>query len=616
MSANAVIYKFGSFRLDPVRRLLSSKGKLIAIPPKPLELLLVLVEQHGQIVSKEELIKLVWPNAFVEEANISQNIFLLRKVLGTDDESHQYIETVPRRGYRFVGKVREEMERSVEAADKRSGPEATSSKDLQVTELADRFTCSIAVLPITNLGADPDVEYLCDGITETIINRIAHVSYLRVIARPTVFRFKGRETQVQEVARELNVENVATGRILARGDDLNIQIELTNTPYESQFWGKQYESRMTDILEIQGRIAQDVLEQLKIQCTSEERERITGRPTNNTEVYQLYLKGCYHENQFTEDGLKKAFEYFQQAIQKEPGFALGYTGLAECYALSGLSLDPEFSFGYPDFVDNDTLAASGPNEAMTKANAAAMKALKLDDMLAEAHAALGFIKYRFDWDWPAAESEYRRAIELSPNYAKAHYWLSMCLRTMGRLDEALAEAKMAHELDPLMLIITVELGRTYYFARFYDLAIKHYREVLDFEPNFLPAHFRLGQAYIQLAMYEEAIDEFQLAMPPSGNDPDVMAALAFVYAITGRTTEAREMLDQLKALSLQRHVSAYSLALVYIGLDDKDKALMWLRNAYEDRSVWLIGINVDPMLDRLRPDPRFTELVQRVGVAA
>lgn len=575
----------------------------------------MLVQRHGQIVPKDELIRLVWPDAFVEESNISQNIFLLRKALGKDEEGRQFIETVPRRGYRFIAKVREEREQGVdvEAAEKRPGPDRTSSKEAQTTDLADRYTCSIAVLPLTNLSADPDVEYLCDGITEVIINRLSQLPYLRVIARPTVFRFKGQEIRVQEVARKLNVEHVATGRILARGDDLNIQVDLTDAIYESQFWGKQYDSKLTDILEVQGKIAQDVLEQLKVQCTSEEQERVTRRHTNNVEVYQLYLKGYYHQNQFTEEGLKKGVECFQQAIDKEPNFALAYTGLAECYALGGLSLDPQANLGYPDFIDNDT--TSGPNEAMTKAKAAAMMALKLDDTLAEAHAALGFIRYRFDWDWETAESEYRRAIELSPNYAKAHYWLSICLRTMGRLDEALAEVKLAHELDPLMLIITVELGRTFYFARLYDLAIKYYREVIDLEPNFLPAHFRLGQAYVQKGMYEEAVEEFQLAIPPTGNDPDVMAALAFVYAISGRTDEARDVLNQLKALSRERHVSSYSLALVYVGLDDKDEALKWLRTAYDDRSVWLIGIKVEPMLDHLRPDPRFTELVQRVGVA-
>jgi TolB-like protein/Flp pilus assembly protein TadD len=608
-----VIYKFGPFRLDPAKPVLTVKGKPISIPPKPLEILIMLVQRHGQIVLKDELIKSVWADSFVEEANITQNIFLIRKILGKDEKGRQYIETIPRRGYRFIGKVREEPYPTLEDDNKHPGRDRVSSKD-QVAGVEDRFTCSIAVLPLANLSTEPDTDYLSDSLTETIINRLSQLPYLRVIARPTVFRYKGPQIVVQDVARELNVENVATGRILVRDGEVNIQIELTDALHESQFWGKQYDFQLTDLLDVQGKIAQDVLEQLKLQCTTEEQKRITKRNSNNGEAYKLYLKGCYHQNHYTEEELKKALECFQQAIDKEESFALAYTSLAECYVLGGLSLSPNGHHPYAESTDRDELVPSQLKEVTSKAKAAVVKALELDNTLAEAHAVLGFIAYRLEWDWEAAEREYWRAIELSPNFAKAHYWLSLCLRTIGRLDEALAEAKLAHELDPLMFIVTVELGRIFYFARYYDQAIKYYQEVLELEPTFLPAHFRLGQAYIQKEMYEEAIAEFQLAMPPTGDDPDVLASLAFVYAISGQTNEAREVLNKLQALSLKRHVSLYHLAIVYAGLDDKEKALESLQHAHRDGSGLLIGLKVDPMLDSLRPDPRFKELMRRIGL--
>ncbi|HXC68922.1 MAG TPA: tetratricopeptide repeat protein [Pyrinomonadaceae bacterium] len=607
-----VIYKFGPFRLDPAAPLLTVKGKPISIPPKPLEILILLVQRHGQIVLKDELIKLVWADSFVEEANITQNVFLIRKVLGRDEKGRQYIETIPRRGYRFIGKIREEPYPTLEDDNKHVGRDRVTSKD-QPARVEDRFTCSIAVLPLANLSAEPETDYLSDSLTETIINRLSQLPYLRVIARPTVFRYKGPHIIVQDIARELNVENVATGRILVRDGEAHIQIELTDAQHESQSWGKHYNVKLTDLLDVQGKIAEDVLEQLQLQCTAEERKRINKRHTNNGEAHKLYLKGCYHQNHFTEEELKKAIECFQQAIDVDESFALAYSALAECYVLGGVSLSPNGHHPYTESMERYEWLPS-VKEVQSRAKAAALKALELDNTLAEAHAVLGFIAYRLEWDWEAAEREYRRAIELSSNFAKGHYWLSLCLRAIGRLDEALAEAKLAHELDPLMFIITVELGRIFYFARYYDQAIKYYREVLELEPTFLPAHFRLGQAYIQKEMYEEAVAELQLAMPPTGDDPEVLASLAYVYAISGRADKAQEVLKKLKELSLKRHVSLYHFAIVYAGLDDKEKALKSLQHAHRDGSGLLIGLKVDPMLDSLRTDARFKELMRRIGL--
>jgi DNA-binding winged helix-turn-helix (wHTH) protein/tetratricopeptide (TPR) repeat protein len=610
---NSHIYRFGSFRLDPAKRVLTCNGQLIPIPPKPFESLLVLVQRHGQLVHKDELIKLIWADAFVEEANISQNVFLLRRLLAKHGKGSRYIETVPRRGYRFIAKVREEGKRRSQGNTRPRLDQFDVKGD--ATDSRNGFITSLAILPLENVGGDPELEYLSDGITESMINTLSQVRQLRVMARTSVFRYKGRKMSLQDVARELNVNTVVTGRIITRNDTVNVQIELTRVSDESQFWGKQYDLKIGEIDKSRGEIAQELLEQLrlKLEWAGEDNGGPLRRHTNNGAAYQLYLKGLYYHNKLTEEGLKKGVEYFQQAIDEDPTFALAYTGLADCYALGGLPLDPDSALAYAELVDCYALVTLAPKEAMSKAKAAALMALEIDNNLAEAHASMGFIRYRLDWDWRLAEQEYRRAIELSRNCPKVHYWLSMCLRTMGRLDEALAEAKLAYEIDPFMHIIKVELGRIYYFARYYDQAIEYYSQVLELEPSFLPAHFRLGQAYTQKGMYSEAIVEFQRAIPLIGDDPEAVAALAYVYALSGQKDKAREVLEKLRALSLRRYVSSYDLAIIYLGLDDKDKALEWLQNAYADRSVWLIGIKVEPMLDSLRPDPRFATLMRRIG---
>lgn len=613
MSRASLIYKFGSFRLDTVKHLLLHNGQAVQIAPKPFEMLSLLVQRHGQIVKKDELINSIWADAFVEEANISQNIFLLRKLLGKDNGGPQYIETVPKRGYRFVAKVRVEQLRETDIEVDQQIEETRSPTDKRRVSLRHNAVQSLAILPLTNVSGDPNMDFLSDGITETLINSLSQLSHLRVIARASVFRYKGREIDVKEVGQDLNVDRVVMGRAAMRDDILNVQIELINVLDESQTWGRQYNLKLVDLFTVQARVSREIAAQLKVQLTSEEMKRIAKRHTRNVEAYQLYLKGRYHQNKLTEEGFKRGVECFLQAIAKEPNFALAYAGLADCYALGGLPLDPDFALAYAELVDCYALATSAPREAMSKAKAAALRALEIDDTLAEAHVSLGFVRYRLDWDWSAAEKEYRRAIEIRPNYAMAHYRLSMCLRTMGRLDEALAEAKQAHELDPFMLIISVELGRIFYFARYYDQAIEYYSEVLELDPDFLPAHFRLGQAYMQKQMYEQAIAAFRHALPLLGNDSEAIAAIGYAHAMAGHTDEARAVLNNLRESSFQRYVSAYDLAILYIGIGDKDKALEWLQNAYADRSVWLIGIKVEPMLDGLRSDPRFTELMRRVG---
>ncbi len=451
---------------------------------------------------------------------------------------------------------------------------------------------SLAVLPLVNASADPNTEYLSEGITESIINSLSQIPKLRVMARSTVFRYKGRETDPQEVGRDLNVRAVLTGRVLQLGDRLIIKAELVNVADGSQLWGEQYNRELSDIFALQEEIAQQISEKLRIKLTGEEKKRLTKRYTENTEAYQFYLKGRFYWNKRTSEAAKKGIEYFEQAIEKDPNYALAYAGLADSYALLG---------GY------DVLR---PKDSYPRARAAATKALEIDDTLAEAHTSIARIRMAFDWDWLAAEREFKRAIELNPNYATAHHWYGMYLVRMGRFDEALSEIKQAQKLDPLSLIINADMGAPLFFARQYDQAIEQHRKTLEMDLNFPPTHLRLGAAYEQKGMYQEAIAEYQRAIELSGDNTKTSVVLGYAYAVSGRRAEAQKELDQLK----EQSNSPYDIAMIYTALGDKEQAFEWLEKAYEDRSGGLVFLKVDPGLDSLRSDPRFADLLRRVGL--
>jgi TolB-like protein/Flp pilus assembly protein TadD len=602
--------------LDPVKRLLLRDRQSVSIAPKVFETLLVLVQRSKRVVGKAELMRLIWLDTFVEESNLSQNIFVLRKILGNTPEGRPYIETVPRRGYRFTASVRGLPGENAEGEVTLSSLTRADVGATQVIALREDVTLALAVMPMINASGNPEIEYISDGITESIINNLSQISCLRVIARSAVFSYKGREIVIQEVRRNLGVHAIVMGRVLLQGEILNVQTELVDVSNESQIWGEQYHLKISDVFAVQEEISQEISERLRLRLTYQERKRLTKRPPINSEAYHLYLKGRYYQNKLTEEGLKKGVECLLESIAMEPGFALAYASLAICYALGGLPLDQEFALAYAELDDCHAFIGPPPREAMSKAKAAALRTLEIDDTLAEAHASLGFIRYRLDWDWPAAEQSYLRAIEINPSYATVHHWYSMCLRTMGRLDEALTEARLAQKLDPSMLIAGVELGRIYYFAREYDEAIAQYKKTLEMDPSFLAAHFRLGQAYVQRGMYDEAISEFNKSHPLLGDDPETIAALGHAYAVSGNRKEALGILNNLLLLAIHRYVSPYDIAVMHLGLGEKDKALEWLQNAYADRSVWLIGLKVEPMLDDLRSDPRFNELLRRVGFAA
>jgi serine/threonine-protein kinase len=451
---------------------------------------------------------------------------------------------------------------------------------------------SIAVLPLVNANNDANTDYLSDGITESLINSLSQIPGLRVIARSTVFRYKGKEHDAQKIGSELGVRAVLMGRVLQRGDTLTIQVDLVDTRDGSQLWGEQYTRKLSDILVMQQNISREVSEKLRIKLSGAQKEQLAKRYTESTEAYELYLRGRYQWNRRTPDGLMKGIEYFQQAISADPNYALAYAGLADSYNVLS------------------TNAVRPPKEAFPKAKDAAEKALAIDDTLAEAHSALAFIKTVYDWDWPGAEREFKRALELNPNYSNAHYFYAFAhLLSMGRMGEADAEIKRALALDPFSLIINTNLGRTYHLARQYDKAIEQYRKTLEMDPNFPRAHERLQEAFEQKGMYQEAIADLERVNPESG------ARLRSAYEKSG-VQGYWQMRIEFDKESKQTYVAPYFTAVKYAALGDREQAFEWLEKAYQERDTWLVHLKVDPMLDSLRSDPRYANLLARMNLAA
>ena len=454
---------------------------------------------------------------------------------------------------------------------------------------------SIAVLPLVNTDGDPNTEYLSDGISEALINSLTELQQLKVIARTTAFRYKGKEIDPQAVGRQLNVRAVLTGRVRQTGEMLDIQVDLVDATTGAQLWGQEYDRKFSDLVAVKQDIAREVTEKLRLRLSGAEQQQLARRDTANPEAYQLYLKGRFYWNKRTVESLKKSIEYFNQAIEKDPSYALAYAGLADAYGL--------FS----------TYSVSSPQESYPKAKAAAKKALELDETLAEAHTSLAKV-LNLDWNLAESNREFQRAIELNPNYATAHQWYGNGnLRVMGRFDEAIAEMKRAQQLDPLSLVINSDVGVTYISARQYDQAIEQLRKTTEMDQGFYYAHWNLGIAYEMKGSLQEALAEYQKARQLT-DDPRTLALLGHGLAVSGKRDEALRMLDQLKEMAKQRYVPAYSFTILYVGLGEKDQALQWLEREYQDRAVELLSLKVDPLLDSLRSDPRFADLVRRMGL--
>jgi serine/threonine-protein kinase len=572
MSRADSLFQFDAFSLDADERVLLRDGRLVPLPAKALSTLIVLVRKNGHVVEKDILMKEVWPDEYVEEGNLAQHIFILRKALGESTESPRYIETIPRRGYRFVAEM-------IELAG----------------DVYEKGIDSLAVLPFSNATNDPNMEYLSDGITESIMNSLSHLPQLKVMARSTVFRYKGAGVDPREVGHTLGVRAVMMGRVQQLGEHLVISTELVDVQDGSRIWGEQYHRKSSDIFSLQDELAWEISEKLRLRLSGEQKERLTKRFTENREAYEFYLKGRYAWGRRANEDLKKGVKYFRQAIAKDPNYCLAHAGLADCLLLLGL-------FG-----------AERPRLIMPQAKAAAMRAIQLDQTHGEAYASLAQIKFIYDWEWKAAEADFQHALRVSPTYPTAHQWHGEFIASTALFDQGLAELKRARDLDPLSLIINTNLGLNFYFARRYDLAIEQLERALELEPNFFRAHLHLGMCYERKSMYREAIAELEKARSINENSW-TLAGLGHAYASFGETAEAEKLLGQLLELSRYQYVSCTTVAVVYAGFEDRaDQTMEWLERAFVERSGLLIWLKVWPIFDNLRSDARFVRLMERIG---
>jgi TolB-like protein/DNA-binding winged helix-turn-helix (wHTH) protein/Tfp pilus assembly protein PilF len=596
------VYEFGSFRLDRSARVLLTGGQVVPLTPKVLDLLLVLVENNGQVVAKDDLLKAVWPDTFVEESNLTSNMSILRKQLGVPPDGGEYIETIPKRGYRFTVKVNR--------AGTLPAPATRGRRRIVVTLAAGIATVlligwmwrtklsgtplhiqAIAVLPLANLSGDPAQEYFADGMTEALTTDLAQIGALRVISRASVMQFKNTKIPLLEIAHRLKVDAVVMGSVLRSGPHVRITAQLIYAAADRHLWAGTYERELDDILDLQKEVVRAIAREVRARVTPEEQTRLARNRSVNAQAYEAYLKGRHMWNQYTEPALWKSTEYFEQAIHLDPAYAAAYAGLANSWvALQYMGAPPE--------------------EIHPKAVQSALKALEIDEACVEAHTALSVIKAE-DWDWAAAEKEARRAFELNPGYVETHIIFSNQLRHCGRFQESIAEAKQAIELDPLAALANEALADAYRSAREYDLAIEQYRKTLELYPNRPAPRNSLGWIYIYKGLYREGIEEIKNSY---GEDPELSPELAYVYARSGEKRKAIQILERLQRLSRQTPIAAHHFALIFLGLDRPSETLNWLNRAYQEHSQMMSWLKVDPRFDHLRPDPRFQDLVRRVGI--
>lgn len=624
---------FGSFEVDLGSRELRRQGLKISLQDQPFRLLALLLERAGEVVTREELRDKLWPaDTFVDfDHSLNTAVRKLREALGDSAETPRYVETLARRGYRFVAPVAEPGPTAPQAhsADAdvalpspppkaRLPPSARrvvvvaavlSSAALVAYWAGGRPTprvqpgrrLTLAVLPFDNLSGDADQEYLSDGLTEEMITQLGRLEpdRLRVIARSSTWKYKRAERDIGRLRQELGADYVLEGSLRRAGERVRVTAQLIHAADQTDVWAETYERDLRDVLVLQSEVARSVARAIALTLTPDAQARLASARSVRPESYQDYLRGRYFWNRRTEAALKQALGYFQRAIAADPDDARAYSGLADCYSSLGAS---SIVGGLP------------PRQAMPEAKAAALKALQIDDTLAEAHTSLANVHLLYDWDLAASEKEFRRALELDPDYTTAHHWYSHCLLVLGRTDESLAESKRALELEPLHLVAGLHLGWHYLYARQYDQATGQFRKTLELDPAFPQAQRCAAWAYLQKGMREEAITSLREALRTLGRDSEVEGELGYALGMAGRRDEARAMLEGLQQLSSTRYVSPYSVALVHGGLGDRDQALAWLEKAYVERSDYMVYLNREPMLDGLRSDPRFAALVRRVGL--
>lgn len=662
-------YEFGPFRVDTLKRLLLRDGQSVPLTAKAFDTLLTLVRHSGQDLDKDELMKTVWPDTVVEENNLTQNVSMLRKALGESKSEHRYIVTIPGRGYRFVAAVNEVCEESdsLNGGDEALAPQPHRSADAEMQGSVDKATASlsssrniarssiqaraesstnapaaiarprssapasrlkffllaaalvavvglsywwfvnrrqtvaeqpapagsIAVLPFRPLGMAAGDDYQGLIMTDALITKLSNIR--QIIVRPTsaVIKFAGNaQTDPIAAGRELNVDSVLEGSVQRAGDRMRVTVQLISVRERRPLWAHSFDERWTDILTVQDSISTQVAQALTLKLTGEEQRLLAKRYTENVEAFKSYSLGRYFWNKRSEEALAKSIDYFNEAIAIDPAYALAYAGLADAHSVIGF-----YQFG-----------KLPPEESYRKAKAAALQALDLDETLAEAHASLALSVGDVDADEIAAEREFKRAIELNPNYATAHHWYSDFLAAAGRKSEAMAEVRRALELDPSSLVINATLGERFYQARQYDASIAQLRKTLEMDAGFGPAHYLLGLALEQKNQYEEAISELNKARMFSGNNPWMVSALGHTLALYGKRNEAQRVIEELRQLSKSRYVTPYDFAVVYQGLNQPEQVIEWLSKIHKDK----LGraLKDDPRMDTLQQDPRVQKLYQ------
>ncbi|HYV83605.1 MAG TPA: tetratricopeptide repeat protein [Pyrinomonadaceae bacterium] len=620
---NQHFYQFGPFRLDPLKRRLSKDGEVLRLTPKAFELLLVLVEEHGRTVEKDELLERVWAGTIVEENNLNQNITALRKLLGDSRQESQYIATIPGVGYRFVAEVRKiELTQRRNDATEEAAPSAPGHVPksrsvfryavlilvplvlvaiayvLYTREKPRPAISSIMVLPLENLSGDASEEYFADGMTDALIGDLAQIGGLHVISRTSSMHYKGTKKSLPQIAGEINVDAVVEGTVQRSGERVVVRAQLIQAATDRHLWVRTYTRDVRDVLDLQSEIAQDVAREVQIQLTPGEQARFSSRRAVQPKAYDSYLQGRYlYWNKRTEENLNKAIELFQNAIKEDPNYAPAYVGLADCY--NGLSVVQ--------------ISALPPVEGRRRGEEAASKALELDSSLADAYTALGWINH-YNWNWTAAEQRFKRALELNPNYANAHNFYASYLMSRGRVDESIAASNRARELDPFSLAISVQRGFLLENARRYGEAIEQLRAVIAMDPNHYQAYWVLGHTYAANKQFDEAVAAAEKAVELSERAPGALGILGLAYGLAGRKTEATKILVELLELSRTRYVTPAALVNVYVGLGDKEQTFVWLEKAYEERSNYIAYLKVFPILDPVRSDRRFADLVGRVGL--
>jgi TolB-like protein/DNA-binding winged helix-turn-helix (wHTH) protein/Flp pilus assembly protein TadD len=624
--------RFGIFEADVRTGELTKNGKRLRLQQQPFQLLAMLLEKPGELVTREELSNRLWPQTIVDfDHGLNKAIGKIREALGDSSENPRFIETVARRGYRFLADVavvpgghpatvandlallRESGLRG--RADPGKSPSrptarawglfsfglalvlaASLSWILYTRSHSSPAIRSLAVLPLDNLSGDTSQDYFAEGMTDELITHLAQINALRVISSGSVMTYKSARKSLPEIARELNVEAVVEGSVLRSGDRVRINAHLIEVPAGREIWAKSYDGNIQDTLALQGKVTRDIAEQIQATLNRQEQATIEKSKTVNPEAYEDYLKGRYFWNKRTADGLKKAIEYFSRAIEMDPTYAEAYSGLADSYALSG-----DWEYGI-----------LSPRDAFPEAKAAATKALQLDGNLGEAHTSLAFALDLYGWDWDAAEEEYKLATKLNPGYATAHHWYAWHLMVTGHNSEGISELRKAENLDPLSLIISADTADALCIAHRYDESVQQSRKTLEMDPGFAVAHYELGQAFTQKHMYDEAIAEFQKAIDLSGHSGAFDSNLAYVYAVSGRKEEAIQIVKHLEARHDENPSADANVALIYVGLGDQNQAMSWLNKAYEAR--FNPSILLRPAFDPLRSDARFQDLLRRIGL--